>query len=118
MFQPTLEKLVAQAQARWGMIVGNDGVLLETDRKEFHQEAEALAAEYAAYIKAARKAVGDTGLGDLHQCLLATESGKILFQILTQDYFLALCLGQGSFAGKACFEISRIIEPLEKELSI
>ena len=117
MFQPTLEKLVAQAGGRWGMIVGSDGVLLETDSKDFRREAETLAAEYAVYIKAARKAAGNTGLGGLHQCLLATDQGKILFQTLTPDYFLALCLGQSTFTGRACFEISRIIEPLGKELS-
>ena len=38
MFQSILSKLKTRAGARWAMIVGNDGVLLETDTPAFHAD--------------------------------------------------------------------------------
>jgi predicted regulator of Ras-like GTPase activity (Roadblock/LC7/MglB family) len=118
MFQSTLDKLVARAGARWAMIVGSDGVLLETDQKDFRTEAEALAAEYAVFVRASRKAAAGTGTGTLQRMLMTTDQGKVLFRALTPDYFLALFLEPDSYAGKACFEMDRMTEPLERELTI
>ncbi len=116
MFQSILAKLVARADARWGMIVGNDGVLLETDNREFHSEAEGMAAEYACYFRASRKAAGDTDMGGLLSSLLVAEHGKLLIQALAADYFLVLCLEPEAHAGKAFFEISRATESIDEEL--
>lgn len=117
MFQSLLARLVARANARWAMIVGTDGVLLETDARAFHAEAEGLAAEYAALYRAARKAAGDTDLGGLHNSLLVTDQGKILLQALAADYFLVLFLEPESHAGKAIFEVTRASDSLEQELA-
>ena len=116
MFQSILARLVARSRARWGMIVGNDGVLLETDSRAFRAEAEGLAAEYGAFFRASRKAAGDTDMGGLLSSLLVTEQGKILLQALSADYFLVLCLEPDSYAGKALFEVSRASGSLEEEL--
>jgi predicted regulator of Ras-like GTPase activity (Roadblock/LC7/MglB family) len=116
MFQSILARLVAQSGARWAMIVGTDGVLLETDTKAFRSKAESLAAEYAAFFRASRKAAGDTDLGRLLHSQLVTNRGKLLFQTLTADYFLLLSLEPDAHAGKAFFEIARACGPLEEEL--
>jgi predicted regulator of Ras-like GTPase activity (Roadblock/LC7/MglB family) len=118
MFQSTLDKLVARVGARWAMIVGSDGMVLETNRRDFRKEAEAMAAEYAVFFRASRRAATGTGTGNLQRILMATEQGKILFQVLTPDYFLALFLKPASFAGKACFETDRVTGSLQKELTI
>ncbi len=117
MFRETLQNLVNRAGARWAMIVGSDGILLETDQKEFRTEAEAMAAEYAVCLRAARKAAGNTEMGAISQTFLAAERGKILLYNLNEDYFLAMLLEPGSYAGKACFELGRATESLQKELS-
>jgi len=98
------------------MVVGNDGVLLETSTRQFQTEGEGLAAEYASCLRASRKAAGNTDMGGLHSSLLVTENGKILFQTLTPDYFLVICLGPKAPASKAFFEISRACKSLEQEL--
>jgi predicted regulator of Ras-like GTPase activity (Roadblock/LC7/MglB family) len=98
------------------MIVGNDGVLLETDNSAFRAEAEALAAEYATCLRASRRAAGDTDMGGLQSAQLVTDQGKLLFHPLTGDYFLVLLLEPESHAGKAFFEISRATGSLEEEL--
>jgi predicted regulator of Ras-like GTPase activity (Roadblock/LC7/MglB family) len=116
MFQATLAKLVAQAGAHWAMIVGSDGVLLETDRPSFRGEAESMAAVYAAFYRAARKAATDTDMAGLPTCLLELEPGKILLQALTAEYFLVLFLSSQEPAGKALFEMSRVTAPLAREL--
>lgn len=117
MFQSILARLVARAGARWAMIISNDGVLLETDCRSFHTEAEGLAAVYGVCYRAARKAAGETEMGGLHRSALVTDHGKILFQTLTTEYFLILLLEPKAHAGRAFFEMSRFIEPLEQELA-
>ncbi len=117
MFQATLEKLVAQTGARWAMIVGNDGVLLETDRVSFRGEAESMAAVYAAFYRAARKTATDTDMTGLPTCLLELDPGKILLQALTAEYFLVVFLSTQEPTGKAFFEMSRVKAPLARELS-
>jgi predicted regulator of Ras-like GTPase activity (Roadblock/LC7/MglB family) len=116
MFQSILAMLAARAGARWAMIAGTDGVLLETNSEDFRAEAEGLAAEYAALFRASRKAASDTAMGELKGSLLFTDQGKIVFQTLTADYFLILALEPESYAGKAFFEISRASGTLEEEL--
>ena len=106
-----------RAGARWAMIVGSDGILLETDQREFRTEAEAMAAEYAVCLRAARKAAGNTEMGTVMQTFLATERGRILLHSLNGDYFLAMLLEPDSYAGKACFELGRATDSLQKELS-
>jgi predicted regulator of Ras-like GTPase activity (Roadblock/LC7/MglB family) len=116
MFQSILATLATRAGARWAMIAGTDGVLLETNSEDFRAEAEGLAAEYAALFRTARKAAGETAMGELKGSLLFTAQGKIVFQTLTPDYFLILALEPESYAGKAFFEISRASGSLEEEL--
>jgi predicted regulator of Ras-like GTPase activity (Roadblock/LC7/MglB family) len=118
MFQSMLAKLVAQTHARWAMIVGSDGVLLETDNRFFRTEADCLAAEYAAYYRASRKAAADTDMGGLLSSMLVVGQGKLLFHAITSDYVLILLLAGEEPAGKAFFEMTRLSEPLVQELSV
>jgi len=95
----------------------DDGVLLETDTPAFHAAAESLAAEYATLFRTSRKAAGNTDAGELHNSLLVTEQGKLLFQTVTPDYFLVLLLDTTVYAGKALFEVSRATGSLQEELA-
>lgn len=117
MFQPILENLVVQAGAHWAMIVGTDGMVLETDSPSFRSEAEGLAPEYAACYRAARLAADGTDAGFMRHAIVAADKGKILFHFLTDDYFLVALLPSDAHAGKTCFEIARVTNPLAKELS-
>jgi predicted regulator of Ras-like GTPase activity (Roadblock/LC7/MglB family) len=117
MFQPILANLVSQTGARWAMIVGGDGVLLETDHLSSRSEAEGQAAVFAACYRSSRKAATDGDLGNLRTSILATEQGKILFQALTEEYFLVMLLDAEAHAGKTFFEITRVTDPLSQELS-
>jgi predicted regulator of Ras-like GTPase activity (Roadblock/LC7/MglB family) len=116
MFQSILARLSARAGARWAMIVGNDGILLEADNRAFRTQAEGLAAEYAGLMRMSWKAAADTDMGPMQSSLLVTDQAKILFQTLTDDYFLVVCLELDAHAGKAFYEISRAVAPIAEEL--
>jgi predicted regulator of Ras-like GTPase activity (Roadblock/LC7/MglB family) len=116
MFQSILSTLVARTGARWAMIAGTDGVLLETNSEDFRAEAEGLAAEYATLYRASRKVASDTAMGALKSSVLVTDQGKTVFQTLTADYFLILALEAESYVGKTFYEISRASGTLEEEL--
>ncbi len=117
MFQSSLVKLAAESGARWAMIAGTDGVLLETDARAFRAEAEALAAQLTSLFRISRKVAEDVGVGCLQSALLVTDQGKIIVQPVNQDYILVLFLELDSHAGKAFFEISRAADLIEKELA-
>ena len=116
MFQSILARLAARADARWAMIVGNDGILLETDNKAFRVQAEGLAAEYAGFMRMSRRAAAETDMGPMRSSLLVCDKAKIHYHTLTNDYFLVVCLEPEAHAGKAFFEISRAAEPIAQEL--
>lgn len=116
MFQSSLARLAARAKARWVMIAGTDGVLLETDSRAFRTEAEAIAAQFAGLFRISCKVAGDTESGGLQDAILVTEQGKILLRALNEEYILILFLEPGSHAGKAFFEITRAAGPIEREL--
>ena len=116
MFQSNLARLAARAKARWVMIAGSDGVLLETDSRAFRMEAESIAAQFTSLFRTSRQVAGDTDSGELQSAVLATEQGKILLQALNEDYILILFLEPGSHTGTAVFEITRTAASIEKEL--
>ena len=117
MFQSILARLVTRSGARWAMIVGSDGVLLETHNQAFRSKAEGLAAIYATLSRALWKTAADTDMGALQDFQLTTEEGKILIRPLTGEYCLIMSLERESLSGKALFEISRASGRLERELS-
>jgi predicted regulator of Ras-like GTPase activity (Roadblock/LC7/MglB family) len=99
------------------MIVGADGVALETNSGHMEQAAEVLAAEYATLFRASRKVAAQTATGDFQGAVLTTDCGRVVLQTLTSDYFLLLYLEPLAHAGKAVFEISRARDAIVEELA-
>lgn len=117
MFQSNLAKMATRAGARWAMIAGTDGVLLETDSPAFRAEAEAFAAQFASLFRISHKVAGEVEIGELKSALLVTEQGKVLIQPLNTDYILIMFLEPTAHPGKALFEIARTEGLLEEELA-
>jgi predicted regulator of Ras-like GTPase activity (Roadblock/LC7/MglB family) len=116
MFQAILETLLQRTRgARWAMVVGTDGVLLDAAPRGL-PDAEILAAEFASLYRGARKSLAATGGEDLSSVTLLSRKGKLIFQFLTPEYFLMLDLGPTGNSGRASFEIARICGMLEREL--
>ncbi|MFH1574343.1 MAG: roadblock/LC7 domain-containing protein [Acidobacteriota bacterium] len=118
MFRSALTHLTSRLPgAEWAMIVGLDGVLLETGSERSPQEAELLAAEYATLLRSSRGVANRTALGELDGMVLATHNGRVMLQSLTPDYFLLLHVQESVLTGKALFEISRTRQALREDLS-
>jgi predicted regulator of Ras-like GTPase activity (Roadblock/LC7/MglB family) len=116
MFQAILSNLTKRIRgARWAMVVGVDGVLLETMPATL-PDGELFAAEYAAFYRSARRATAQTGGDDVATAALITRHGKLMFQFLTPEYFLILALDPSGNSGKASFETARVRGMLEREL--
>jgi predicted regulator of Ras-like GTPase activity (Roadblock/LC7/MglB family) len=97
------------------MVVGVDGVLLETLPPGV-PDGELYAAEYAAFYRSARRAAANTGGDEVATATLFTRHGKLLFQFLTPEYFLIIALDSSGNSGKASFETTRVRGMLEREL--
>jgi len=118
MFQAILADLAARVGGiRWAMVAGEDGVLLECYCSDDPPEADSLAAEYAAILRACRKVAGQTACGHPKAITLAAEKGRLLLQVLTPEYFLLIYLDSSALAGKAQFEITRARESIIGELA-
>ena len=117
MFQSILIDLVKRVSgAQWAMLVGIDGVILETSSALSVSNGEVLAAEYAIFYRASQKATSDTEVGQIKGLVLYTDRGKIVLQSLTSEYFLLMGLKPEASTGKAQFEISRARGDIEREL--
>src|SRR5687767_15763458 len=117
MFQSILIDLVKRVSgAQWAMLVGIDGVILETSSALSLSNGEVLAAEYAIFYRASQKATTETEVGEIKGLVLYTDRGKIILQSLTPEYFLLMGLKLEAYTGKARFEISRARGHIEREL--
>jgi len=118
MFQTILADLVSRTPGTdWAMIVGADGVPLETNAPGLHAETELLAAEYAVLFRTCRRVTTQASGADLQDAILTTERCRIVVQTLTPDYFLLLCLQPSGLTGKALFEISRARGAIIEEIT-
>jgi predicted regulator of Ras-like GTPase activity (Roadblock/LC7/MglB family) len=118
MFQAILAELVSRTPGTdWAMIVGADGVPLETKVSGFQTETELLAAEYAVLFRTCWRVASQASGSDLQGAILTTERCRIVVQTLTPDYFLLLCLQPTGLTGKALFEISRARGAIVEEIT-
>lgn len=118
MFKPILEKLLTRIPgAEWALVVGADGVIIDSSSRGTLPESETLAAEYASLLRSWQRVVDEAGTGRLQGSVLFTDRGKILCQMITPDYFLLMGLGATGVSGKARFEVSRARSEFEQELT-
>lgn len=117
MFKAILADLLARVKgARWAMVVGVDGVMLEATPTHNHTSAEVLAAEYAVFFRACQKVISETRAGEFQSLVFFTTHGKVMFEFLTAEYFFLMGLDPEGHTGRARFEISRARSQLEREL--
>lgn len=120
MFRSILENLVREvAGARWAIVVGADGVVLEAGLGASGPgvPVETLAAEYALFMKACEGVLAQTGGETLDGFTLSTAESKVVLQPLTPEYFLVMGLDSSGMAGQARHKISRIQPDLERRIN-
>jgi len=118
MFKPILEKLLDRIPgAQWAVVVGVDGVVIDSSSRAQPPELEILAADYSTQLRSWQRIAEETGTGGVQGSLIFTERGKIVFQMITPDYFLLVGLDEAGISGKARFEVTRSRPEFERELA-
>jgi len=117
-FQSILADLLGRVQgAEWAMVVGVDGVVLETTPASPGDFSELRAAVYATFVRACQRAALESRVGDLEGSIVFAARTKILIEMLTPEYFLLFGLSNDGNTGHARFEITRARDLLERELT-
>ncbi len=103
-FTQALQRIAARVpETKVVMIMGTDGIPIEKLVVRPDPSLDAVAAEYTTLLRASLSAAADTGLGDLHEMCIVTESLTALVVGITPEYFLFAALAPGAVAGRARF---------------
>jgi predicted regulator of Ras-like GTPase activity (Roadblock/LC7/MglB family) len=115
-FAQALEVVATRVpEMRVVMIIGTDGIPIERLIVQQDPNLETIAAEYTTLLRSSLAAANDTGLGDLHELSIVTESMTTLIVGITRDYFLFAVLSPGALLGRARFALRMAGAHLERE---
>jgi predicted regulator of Ras-like GTPase activity (Roadblock/LC7/MglB family) len=110
MFKEVLEAIIERTEGSLGaLIMGTDGIAVERSLRQAGQEAnlDVAAAEFTSLVRSAQRAGKDTGLGSLHELVIALDSAVILMRLLSRDYFVVLAISPEGNLGRARFELRK-----------
>ena len=117
-FSDALKKIAARVpETQVLMVMGIDGIPIERLVLKPHANMEAVAAEYTTLLRATVSAAGDTGLGDLRELSVVTDSMTALLVGITGEYFLFAALAPGALAGRARYALRIAGLELESEFT-
>lgn len=98
------------------LIMGYDGIVVESVSKENDEHFQDLTVELGHIIKNISELSKNTNVGNLTEMILNFTQSKVLLRSIHEDYFIALLLGKDENMGKAQFALQRIIPELVKSL--
>jgi predicted regulator of Ras-like GTPase activity (Roadblock/LC7/MglB family) len=99
-------------------IMGHDGMIVERAVRKPEKDLDLIAAEYTSLLNGTMRTAGDTGLGAMHEVLIATEQATLITKVLGHDYFLMMILAPDGNLGRARFEMRKAQLILEHEFTI
>ncbi len=97
------------------MIIGTDGIPIERLILQPDPNLETIAAEYTTLLRSSLAAASDTGLGELNELSIITETTTTLMVAITREYFLFAVLAPGALVGRARFALRVTGAGLESE---
>ncbi len=98
------------------LIMGYDGIVVESASKEEDEYFQDLTIELGQIVKNIGELSKNTNVGALHEMILNFGQSKILLKSIHQDYFVALLLSKDENVGKSQFALQRVIPNLVKHL--
>jgi predicted regulator of Ras-like GTPase activity (Roadblock/LC7/MglB family) len=118
-FHEILKEMVDGVEGGYaGTLVGMDGVSVEQYISEGATcDVEAVGVEYGRIIDEINKVSEILNLGEVDDIAIASHGTKILLQLVTGEYFLALALSPGGNMGKARYFLRKAARKTGKELS-
>jgi predicted regulator of Ras-like GTPase activity (Roadblock/LC7/MglB family) len=121
MFKEILDKIIERTEGSLGaLIMGIDGIAVERSLKQAGQEAnlDVAAAEFTSLVRSAQKAGNDTGLGNLHELVIALDDAVLLVRLLGREYFVVLAISPEGNLGRARFELRKAELQMASEFSM
>jgi predicted regulator of Ras-like GTPase activity (Roadblock/LC7/MglB family) len=118
-FHEILKEMVNGVEGGYaGTLVGMDGISVDHYVSEGATcDVEAVGVEYGRIIDEIKKATEVLNLGEVEDIAIASHGTKILLQLVTREYFLALALSPGGNTGKARYFLKKAARKTGKELS-
>jgi len=96
-------------------LIGFDGITVGSYSKpDVELDSELMGAELSALFNQLRHSSTAQQSGEPEEFFYGTERFKVVFRVVTPDYFVALVLDEGGLVGKARYKL-RLMEPGLKE---
>lgn len=98
------------------VLVGRDGIPVESVCRDQDLDLEMLAAELVAQAQALAQYQDEFATGLLHQLMVTTERSQYIVSRINDGYYLLLVAGQHSNLGRARYELRRASLLFEEDL--
>ncbi len=121
MFKEKLNGILDRTEGAIGAIImGTDGIAVEKVLRNEGTEAnlDVAAAEFTSLVRNAQRTGNDTGLGSLHELVIALDSVTMLMRLFNRDYFIALALKPDGNLGRGRFELRKAELELAREFVV
>ena len=117
-FAEHLESVVnGVAGAEAGMVVGFDGLAVETFTKQGSElDLEGVGAEISARVRDLIPLSGELGLGDVEEFVLRSSQATILVRVLNEEYCMLVALRSTRDLGRSRYLMRTLVPKVIAEL--
>jgi len=117
MFRAFLEKLVDGCEgAVGGVVMGFDGVAIDAISRKSDLDVKTISMEFSFVLTQVRKAAEILEVGALEEVSIHSAQLVFLVRVLSDEYFVALVLGDGGNVGKGRFLLRMGLPVLRAEV--
>jgi predicted regulator of Ras-like GTPase activity (Roadblock/LC7/MglB family) len=117
--QEILEEIVNNTPgAKGAILMGFDGIAVMQHAAEGDEDTdiESMAMEFSFRLTELREAAQSLEMGGLTDIMLRAEHGTVLFRVLSEEYFVAVFLGDTGHLGKGRWVLRSNAPSLAEEL--
>lgn len=115
-FAKTLRESVERVNgAISAMIIGIDGMPVESHTTEKMVNLEDLSAESSQLLRGIGQAAETLRIGDAKELAIVSDNCTIIFRKITHEYFYVLIIKPGGNIGKGRFILRSLIPQIEKD---
>jgi len=99
-----------------GVLMGFDGIAVDSYARGGAAEVQTIGMEMTHIVAEIRRTAQSARLGGLHEMQVKTDRLALLFQLVSQDYFLVLGVPPGGNLGKARYLLRLLAPEIRSEL--
>lgn len=105
--------------AKGAILMGFDGIAVMQHVAAGYEDTdiESLAMEYSFRFIDLRKAAEALDMGDMTDITIKAERGTVIVRVLSEEYFVALLLGQAGHFGKSRWMLRSNAQALSSQLT-